>query len=223
MTEWYRRKSWRQDDQEEFFLKLSRARKTSRAQYLRVQAIELVETKNPNLLKIAESLLNKMLTDYPDDNFNKASAFKTLGDIYKLNGDFEKAIDFYKQTIDFELTYPQVQTGAYLDYCELIIKMSKTVFYMKVKTLLLEELPAQFFPVVKYKIYSILSVISRFENEPEQAEYYKNLANQNADAKTSGLRYHKYLGLVNEKDTVLDRLVNKKHTILDRLLRRKTK
>lgn len=57
MTDWYRRKTWTKRDEEEYFNKLGRARKEGRAQYLRVQAMELVETKEKNLLSVAEILL----------------------------------------------------------------------------------------------------------------------------------------------------------------------
>jgi len=42
MADWYRRKTWTKTDEEEYFAKLGRARKDGRAQYLRVQAIELI-------------------------------------------------------------------------------------------------------------------------------------------------------------------------------------
>ena len=45
MTDWYRRKTWTKRDEKEFFGKLGRATKDNRAQYLRVQARELIETE----------------------------------------------------------------------------------------------------------------------------------------------------------------------------------
>ena len=59
MTDWFRRKSWTKIDEEQYFKKLNRARNDSRPQYLKIQAIELVETKDPKLLDIAELLLQK--------------------------------------------------------------------------------------------------------------------------------------------------------------------
>jgi len=50
MTDWFRRKSWTKIDEEQYFKKLNRARNDSRPQYLKIQAIELVETKDPKLL-----------------------------------------------------------------------------------------------------------------------------------------------------------------------------
>ena len=81
MSDWYRLKSWTRNDEEHFFKKLNRAKKDGRAQYLKIQAIELVQTEDKALLRVAEGLLNKILTEHPDDNFNRGSAFSTLGDI----------------------------------------------------------------------------------------------------------------------------------------------
>lgn len=209
MTEWYRRQTWTKTDEEEFFAKLGRARKDGRAQYLKIQAIELVATKKKDLLTVAESLLKRMLTEFPDDNFNKGSALHTLGDICKLTDNFNEAIDYYKQAIDFEEIYPNVQTNAYLDYSELIVKTGTVNQYDLVEKILLERIPTLLFPVTKYKSYSILSVINNYKNKPEQSRKYADLADQNASAETSGLRYHKYLGVVKERDSWLDRLIKR--------------
>lgn len=210
MADWYRRKTWTKTDEQEFFAKLARARKDGRAQYLKIQAIELVETKDKTLLKVAETLLNKMLTEYPDDDFEKGSALHTLGDIYKLNDNYELAIDFYKQALDFETIYPNVITQAYLDYSELVIKTGKENLFDELEKLLLDCYSELTFPIEKYKVNSILSIINTNKGRQEQAQKYADIAEQFATAETSGLRYHKYLGIVKERDSWLDKLVRKK-------------
>jgi len=210
MVDWYRRKSWTKTDEQEFFAKLARARKDGRAQYLKIQAIELVETEDKTLLKVAETLLNKMLTEYPDDGFQKGSALHTLGDIYKLNDNLELAIDFYKQALDFETNYPNVITHAYLDYSELVIKTGKENLFGELEKLLLDRYSELRFPIEKYKVNSILSIINANKDGREQAEKYADIAEQFATAETSGLKYHKYLGIVKERDIWLDKLVRKK-------------
>ena len=210
MAEWYRRKTWTKTDEEEFFAKLARARKDSRAQYLKIQAIELVETEDKTLLKVAESLLNKMLSEYPEDGFEKGSVLHTLGDIYKLNDNYKLAIDFYKKALDFETIYPNVITQAYLDYSELVIKTGNKNLFDEVEKLLLDRYSELTFPVEKYKVSSILSIINANKGRQEQAMQYADIAEQFATAETSGLRYHKYLGIVKERDTWLDKLVRKK-------------
>ena len=115
MGDWFRRKTWTKTDAEEFFAKPGRARKEGRAQYLKIQAIELVETKDRELLEVAETFLNKMLTEYPDDNFNKGSALHTLGDIYRQFEDCKIAINYYKPALYFEKVYPNVITRLFRD------------------------------------------------------------------------------------------------------------
>jgi tetratricopeptide (TPR) repeat protein len=210
MTDWYRRKTWAKADEEEFFAKLGRARKDSRPQYLKIQAIELVLTKNKKLLKGAENLLNKMLTDYPDDNLNRGSAFNTLGDIYRELGNEMAAISYYKLALDFEVIYPNVKTQSYLNYSELIIKIRDTSKFVEIENILLARQPGLLFPIEKYKVNSILSIINKYNGRLDKATFYSELAEQNANAKTSGLRYHKNLGVVTERENWLDKLVQQK-------------
>ena len=210
MADWFRRKTWTERDELEFFAKLSRARKDGRAQYLKIQAIELIETKEKGLLQVAESLLNKVLTEYPDDSFNKSSSLHNLGEIYKLNDDFDMALMYYKHALDFENIYPQVRTQAYLDYCELVVKTDKKDLFNDAERILEMEINSQPFPIVKYKLYSLLSIINMSKGNSLVAKQYADLAEQNATAETSGLRYHKYLGIVKERDNWLERLMRGK-------------
>ncbi|HEV7348236.1 tetratricopeptide repeat protein [Telluribacter sp.] len=207
MTDWYRRKSWTQTDQEEFFKKLNRARKDGRAQYLKVQAIELVQTEDKDLLKVAEDLLNKMLTEYPEDNFNKGSALHTLGDIYKLRDNYKKAIDYYKQAVDFEKFYPNVITQAFLNYSELIVKTGDIASFDEVEQILRQRQEGLMFPIEKYKVNSLLSIICKHKNNSDEAKRLADLAEHSANVETSGLRYHKYLGVVKDRDNWLDKQV----------------
>lgn len=149
MTDWYRRKTWTKIDEEEFFTKLGRARLFKRAQYLKIQAIELVFTKNKELLKVAETLLKKILLEYPDDNSNRGCVLYTLGEIYKLNGNYNLAIDFYNQALDFEQVFPSAITQAYLNYSELIVKTNKTEIFNELEEILLKRYSELLFPIEK--------------------------------------------------------------------------
>ena len=210
MTDWYRRKTWTNIDEDEFFAKLGRARKDGRAQYLKIQAIELVSTKNIELLKVAKTLLKKMLAEYPNDNFNKGSALHTLGNIYRQLDDYDIAIDFYKQALDFELIYPNVRTQAYLDYSELIIKTGKIEKYNEVEKILLDRYEGLLFPIERYKVNSIMSIINKEKNRMDKAKHYAELAEKNATSEISELQYHKNLGVVKERENWLDKLVESK-------------
>jgi len=208
--EWYRHKTWSKVDEEYFFAKLKRARKDGQAQYLKVQAVELFETKDEKLLQVAESLINKLFDDFPDDKFNRSSAFYTLGRIYEFRNHYDKAIEFYKHAIDFEVIYPQVKTAAYLEFSELVIKQQKVSYYNIAEIILTERISDISFPIEKYKGYSILSIINNHKGNNKAAVLFSELAEKNANEQTSGLRYHKYLGVVKERDSWLDKLVEKK-------------
>ncbi len=209
MTDWYRKKSWTKADEEHFFTKLSRARKNGRAQYLKIQAIELLYTKDNKLLNIAKELLQKVLDDYPDNNLEKSSVYKIFGDIFLLEKNLEKAIEYYRKAIDFEKVYPNVKTNSDIIYSELIIKNQLTNEYLNVEKILEEKISGLLFPIDKYKVFSMLAILNYYNSNIQTAKEYALLANENAQAETSGLRYHKHLGIVSERDDFFDRIINK--------------
>jgi tetratricopeptide (TPR) repeat protein len=214
MTDWYRRKTWTKTGEEEYFAKLGRARKDSRPQYLRVQAIELIETKDEHLLQVAERLLHKLLTDYPNERIEKSQAYKSLGDIYKLQDDFEKALDYFKRSIDFEKEFPNVRTSSYLGYSEVVIRANKTELFDYVESLLTAEINSDTlkFPFQNYIIYSVLSIINDFKGNNELSKHYSDLAEKYATANSNGLwnPQKKKLGLVGKRLNWLDKLVRRK-------------
>jgi tetratricopeptide (TPR) repeat protein len=214
MSDWYRRKTWTKTDEEEFNAKLSRARKDGRAQYLRLQAYELVETKDESLFYPAEILLNKILTEYPENNFEKSSTYNQLGEIYKLRNDYDKAIEYFEKSLDFEKEYSKVITTSYLEFAETVIRAEKIELYDKVYELLTAKIneTSLKFPNQNYIIYSVMAIISNYRDDFENAKNYVELADKYASAETNSLwnpRKNK-IGVVKERINLLDKLVGKK-------------
>lgn len=213
MTDWYRRKTWTKEDEKVFFAKLGRARKDGRAQYLRVQAIELIETKDKYLLDVAEVLLNRLLTDYPDNRIEKSQTFNSLGEIYKLREDFDKALEYFKKSLDFEKEFSNVITTSYLNFSETVVQADKTELYDEVEKLLTEKIKEDTltFPVQNYIMYSVLSVIADFKGDIENAKKYSEIAERNATTKTNTLwnPKKKSWGTVKERKGWLDKLLNR--------------
>lgn len=157
---WYTKNTWTKEDKEQFFIRLKRAREYKRPQYLKTQAFALMETKEPELLDVAESLIIKMLKEFPNDTFNKSSALDLLGDIYQQRDDYQTALKYYEESINFENDNPNSpQTPSFLSYSEIIIKTQQTDKYPIVENLLFDRMDSVILPVQKYKIASILSVI----------------------------------------------------------------
>ncbi|MFZ4263613.1 hypothetical protein ACFRAE_16355 [Sphingobacterium sp. HJSM2_6] len=214
MTDWYRRKTWTKTDEEEYFAKLGRARKDSRAQYLRVQAIELIETKDKNLLSVSETLLNKILKDYPENRIEKSQTYNLLGEIYKLREEYNTALEYFQKSLDIEKEFPNVVTTAYLNFSEAVIRAEKTELYDKVENLLTEKLNEDtlIFPVQNYIMYSVMIVIAEYKRNFEQAKIYEELAGKYAKTQTNSLwnPNKNKIGVVKEKVKWLDKLVGRK-------------
>jgi len=161
------------------------------------------------LLNVAETLLNKVLTEYSEDRIERSPVLNALGNIYKLRKKYEKSIDYYKQSLEFENEFPNVITTSYLDFSELVVKTDKKESFDFTEKLLESKLDEQIFPFSKYKMCSVLSIINSSMGNSDSAKYYAELADQNAKANTSGLRYHEQLGLVKERDSWLDQLMKR--------------
>lgn len=214
MIEWYRRKTWTKTDEEEYFAKLGRARKDGRAQYLRVQAIELIETKDKNLLSVAETLLNKILTDYPENQLEKSQTYNSLGEIYNLRENYETALEYFQKSLDFEKEFPNVITSAYLNFSMTVICSKKMELYDNVEKLLTEQINKDTlkFPIQNYIMYSVLAVISDFKGDNEQAKIYADLADMNAKTQRNSLwnPQKSKIGIVKDRIKWLKILVERK-------------
>ncbi len=213
MTDWYRRKTWTKNDEDEFFTKLHKAKIDKQVQYLRIQAIELMKTNNEAYLDVVEKLLNKILIDYLDNNFEKSLVFNTLGEIYLKKENYEKALSYFAKSLAFEKEFPNLITTSYLNFSETVIKTKKIELYEEVEKILLKKIEKDTFrlPAHDYIAYSVLSVISDFKGDIDKAKNYAVLVEKNATTKTNGLvNVHKRkIGLVKERKTWLDKLLRK--------------
>lgn len=208
--DWYRKKSWTKSDQEDFNTRLKRARKDNQAQYLKIQAIEFLDTGKTELLNVAEQLLNQYFDEHPNDTFNRSASLHLMGKIYEQRNDFEAAINYFKKAVDFELIHPNIKTQADFDFSDLVVKLEKPEHFELVEQLMNKRLENSLFPVEKYRGYSILAIISKTKNDQVNFERFKELAEENAIQEYSGLRYHQGLGTVKKRDSWLDKLLNRK-------------
>jgi tetratricopeptide (TPR) repeat protein len=207
MSDWFRNKTWTTAIESEFFTKLSRAREYSRAQYLKIQAIELIETGDLSLLEPAETLLNKVLTEYPENETQRSMCLSSLGDIYRLRRNLIVALDFYKMAVDFEEIFPNVQTNAYLDLTEMAIRSHRKDLYEVCESLIAGRAKHALFNVANYRGYSFLSVINFRNGNFTAALQYADAAERYASLTSSGLQYHKSLGVVTLREAWLDELI----------------
>lgn len=163
------------------------------------------------MLEVAESLLTLVLTDFPDDRVEKSPTICLLGVIYRLRGDKQRALHYFKQAVEFEKEFPNVISGAHLDFAEVVVEEELGDMYGEVAEILLADIEkgGVIFPAQWYTIASVLSVISASNGDNETAKYYADIAERNAMMNSNTLwnPKKKSLGLVEKRNDLLDRKV----------------
>lgn len=100
MTDWYRNTDWTKEIEDNFELKLKRARGgNSKAQYLRIQASYLLDSFKHG--QTGEKLLLRLFNDFPDETFSVIFGHEQLGDYYFKTAQYDKAEIEYKVVVDY--------------------------------------------------------------------------------------------------------------------------
>jgi len=118
--EWYRSGGWSEADRDLFEEKLAKAYPASRAQYLRLKAVALLDTSDPGRRRAGVLLLERVLSEYPEERIQTTGALYALARYYEESGDVERAAEHYRDTLRKE--GPNLSHGAELTLAELIIR-----------------------------------------------------------------------------------------------------
>ncbi len=193
-VEWFRRSTWTEQDREEFNTRLNRSRRSSRAQYLRIQAGHLATA---GIHEVAIQLLDHMLTEYPEEiglssaHLAKAESLSSLG----KNG---PAIEEYRNAILSERNFPNVHAYPWLSFGWFAVEKNLIDLYGEILELF-EEFGNQLeggFPSSLYRYWSVRSVIADSRRDRTNARDFAQRAIGAAAMTQSGLRYHPKVGLV---------------------------
>lgn len=99
--DWYRNKIWNSEIKENFETRLKRSRGAfHKAQYLRVQASYLLDSKNNEYQNVGVRLMERMINDYPEEKSSTIFGQEQLGDYYLKTYDFDNAEKYYKIVIE---------------------------------------------------------------------------------------------------------------------------
>ncbi len=200
--DWYRSTSWSDADRELFERKLSKARRASRAQYLRLKALALLETSDAGRRATGVELLERVLSEYPEDRVEVAGAHRALARYYEERGDAERAAEHYRDTLRAQ-EGTNVFHGAELLLAELIVRERLTDCYPEADALLdrvLESGPIfrseQFrYAVARARLASrrgdddegaafALGALDLFEHNEPVSSYHRNIGLIRADEAT---------------------------------------
>lgn len=190
--DWYRRKTWTETDQKNFFNRLERSRSTyNKAQYLRIQASALKSIDTNASL----SLLEKIFIEYPSE-YELASAYLQQAECFEKLGEIDAAIDSFKKCFIAERAHSHTKTMAYIEFAIFVIEHGLSDLLEEANDIIDEFFGTIIFPIDKFYISSFKSVYYDFIGDKERSILFAENAIKNASKTSSGLTYKKEIGLV---------------------------
>jgi tetratricopeptide (TPR) repeat protein len=192
---WFRNKEWSDEIAEAFRQRLARARR--KAQYLRIQALYLIECHPEAALDLLEQYFKT------GDEFDVNLALLHKGAALTNLGDITGAVAAYEEALAWETSRYSQKTQAYLDYPSLIVSRGLDHLYARAMQILQEHEDRPVFPVEHFRAAALRAVLLERFGQPDAARAFARAALAAAAEQKSGFRYHQNLGLVSAADREL--------------------
>jgi tetratricopeptide (TPR) repeat protein len=197
--DWYRKKTWTPQDREDFWMRLKRSRSAfNKAQYTRIQSVELLATKKPELVEPALELLDTVLRDWPDETSQLASTHQHRAECLVLLGRADEAVAEYRKVFEQQRRIPSWRTGAHLDFAWLVARKNIVELYDEALSALREFGGNEMFPFQIYIAAAAYALIADQRGDAEGARSWAMVALGEAAKTHTGFRYHPTLGLVDK-------------------------
>jgi tetratricopeptide (TPR) repeat protein len=192
--DWFRNHRWSPAIADTFFARLGKSRgPAKRAQYLRIQAVELASTREENLVRVALQLLEQHLNEFSDP-YEQTQAHARAGECHTLLNEPELAIDHFRASLRANRRAPNIDCGVSVELPWLIARLRRSDLYDEALKLLPDDTGP--FPVARFKASATRAVIADAWGDAPVAVRSAYAALEAASHTASGLRNHKDLGLV---------------------------
>jgi len=209
--DWYRNETWNDEIAAAFEARLDRSRGDSnKAQYLRIQAGYLLNSSYTQTQLAGLLLMERLVTNYPQEQFETIFAQEQLGDYYLNIGNYEKAEHYFRNVVKYckrRRSTSGTSGMADLQLAKTILSSDQTGKFEEAYKL-----------VTSFRISELVFNSNRFDyaelaaklcfkmNKKAEAKKYAKQALELAKITEPDLSRHKTLGLVNVNDEQLNEL-----------------
>jgi tetratricopeptide (TPR) repeat protein len=203
--DWFRRRTWTAEDRADFESRLSRSRTVfHKSQYLRIQALHLVQDAEPPLHEAALELLDRLVREFPDRS--------QLGEAHRQRGNClvslrrsDEALGAFQAALAMEQAHPGVRGPAYLDFSELVLALGRVDLYPEALEVIKARQQEEILPVAQYRAFGAAALFSDDLGNLDDARAFATRALSAAALTESPFRYHRRLGLVDTPDEDVQR------------------
>lgn len=188
--DWYRSRDWNDEIDADFRAKLSRSR-SSRAQYLQIQASMLTERYPTVSLKLIDEYFET------GDSLFVPAAHEVRARAYRSLGEIKDAVQAYKAALSWEQRHPHFVTDARIDLPRLVSEAGLTEEYDYAWDILNSRFSTtdHAYPSVRYQWNGVCALIAQAQGEAELAREFAERALRASQAPSPFLR-HQDVGLV---------------------------
>lgn len=210
-TDWYRNSQWTPEIENQFEARLARSR-GQRGEYLRIQALTLVDTLRSECAEPAIALAQRHLELAPT-GINAAQMHAAIAKAFITLGRTESAVDAFRSAVKSELARPNVRGYHYIDFAWFVATNSLSSHYDEALAAMQQIMQEQdlAFPANQYRYFGALALISADTEDIQNARRMAQNALSAASKEHGPFWRFPGLGLVGlQRDTTrskLERLV----------------
>ena len=204
--DWYRRETWTAEDEQQFETKLSRSR-GQRSEYLRIQAWTLARTSEPAVARPAIRLAARYLNENPEGIF-RAGVLLTIASASATLGDYDAALQAYREALEAERRRPNVHDLAHLHFAWFVATHHLETVFEEVLTVLEATLKDDdlVLPFWQYRYFAAVALMSSARGDATRAAEMARRAIEAAEAERGPFSRHPTLGVARIDATVHRRL-----------------
>ena len=211
--DWYRNTEWNDQIESEFESRLKRSRGNyNKAQYLRIQASYLLDTKKNELQEKGVELMERVISEYPEEKFSSIHGIEQLGEFYLKKESFVKAEKYLRQVIEYY--YNETRSGtsgmADLKLCESILKSEQIEKFeeaYEMATVKFKETGGElFFNSDKYYYADLMANLCYKMERKDEARIYAQSAIELSKITEPQFNRHKTIGIIKVVKEKLEQL-----------------